>query len=177
MAHWVTKVVKHHDEWVKIVNSFGEDFYAEDIVQEVYLRIMSYCSESQLIVNDQVNKPYMYFVLRNTFLIMHRGYKPTMTSIDQAYNIRAHEDITAMTEAYLKIQDKIDQEVNSWHWYDQKVWHIYRDTGMSIRKLAKETTISPKSLFVTLKHCKNRIHNSLNEDYQDYINKEYELID
>jgi hypothetical protein len=99
-----------------------------------------------------------------------------MTSIDQAYNIRAHEDITAMTEAYLKIQDKIDKEVNSWHWYDQKVWHIYRDTGMSIRKLAKETTISPKSLFVTLKHCKNRIHNSLNEDYQDYINKDYERI-
>lgn len=177
IMEWITKIAKHHSEWVKIVNSFGEDFYAEDIVQEVYLRIMSYCSEEQVIIDGQVNRPYIYFVLRNTYLMMNRGQKPIITSMDQAYNIKAPEDIIDITEAYLKIQDKINKEVNAWHWYDQKLWNIYRESGMSIRKIAKETTISPKSIFVTLKHCKERINTAVGEDWIDYKNGDYELID
>jgi len=31
---WLKDVAKDHKEWVKLVKSFGEDFFAEDIVQE-----------------------------------------------------------------------------------------------------------------------------------------------
>ena len=31
---WISKVAKYHSEWVKVVNTFGEYFYAEDIVQD-----------------------------------------------------------------------------------------------------------------------------------------------
>jgi len=36
---WLKIVAKDHKEWVKLVQSFGEDFFAEDIVQESYLRL------------------------------------------------------------------------------------------------------------------------------------------
>jgi DNA-directed RNA polymerase specialized sigma24 family protein len=173
---FVSKIAANHAEWVAIVNSFGEDFYAEDIVQEVYIRIMSYCTEEQLIIDGKINKPYMYFVLRNTYLLMHRGIKPTIISIENAYNIRSDEDLTDMHEAYIRLHDKINTEVKSWHWYDQLVWKVYRESGMSIRQIAKETTISPKSIFVTLKHCKSRVNDAVGDDYKDYINKDYELI-
>ena len=173
---WLTKVAKEHKEWVSIVRSFGEDLYCEDIVQEVYIRLLKYSREEKVIVNGQVHRPYMYFVLRNTFLLMQRGDKPTFTPIDQAYGLKSHEDITDKTIAYQKIQDKIQEEVSGWHWYDQKLWSIYRESAMSIRKIAGETKISSKSIFVTLKHCKERIKVAVGEDYEDYINTDFELI-
>jgi predicted DNA-binding protein YlxM (UPF0122 family) len=53
---------------------------------------------------------------------------------------------------------------------------LYKKTGKSIRELSKETTISTKSIFQTLKHCKERLKENVGEDYEDYKNKDYELI-
>ena len=44
---WLGIVAKRHREWVKIVNSFGEYNYAEDIVQECYLTIYKYADEKK----------------------------------------------------------------------------------------------------------------------------------
>ena len=65
---WLNKVAKHHKDWVKIVNSFGEYFFAEDIVQETYIMLMKWSSEEKLFKDEQINKAYMYFALKNTFL-------------------------------------------------------------------------------------------------------------
>ena len=40
---WLKIVAKDHKEWVKLVQSFGEDFFSEDIVQESYIRLYKYC--------------------------------------------------------------------------------------------------------------------------------------
>jgi hypothetical protein len=53
---WLNKVAKHHKEWVKIVNSFGEYFFAEDIVQETYIMLMKWSSEEKLFKDEQINK-------------------------------------------------------------------------------------------------------------------------
>lgn len=173
---WLNQIAGNHNEWVSIVRSFGEDLYAEDIVQECYIRLLNYSSEEQMIIDGNVNNAYMYFVLRNTYLLMHRGHKPSITPIEQAYSVKADEDGKDRIDAYIKIEEKIQQEVSTWHWYDQKLWKIYRESAMSIRKIAKETNISSKSIFVTLKHCKERIKVAVGEDYQDYINEDFELI-
>jgi DNA-directed RNA polymerase specialized sigma24 family protein len=65
---WLNKVAKHHKEWVKIVNSFGEYFFAEDIVQETYIMLMKWSSEEKLFKDGNISKGYMYFALKNTFL-------------------------------------------------------------------------------------------------------------
>jgi predicted DNA-binding protein YlxM (UPF0122 family) len=56
------------------------------------------------------------------------------------------------------------------------LFDLYKKTGKSIRELSKETTISTKSIFQTLKHCKERLKENVGEDYEDYKNKDYELI-
>ena len=45
-----------------------------------------------------------------------------------------------------------------------------------MRTLSKETGISTSSIFTTLKKCKDAIREEVAEDYQDYLNEEYELI-
>ena len=56
------------------------------------------------------------------------------------------------------------------------LFDLYKRTGKSIRDLSKETTISTKSIFQTLKHCKERLKENVGEDYEDYKNTNYELI-
>ena len=36
---WLNIVSKYHDKWVLIVKSFGEQRFAEDIVQDMYLKL------------------------------------------------------------------------------------------------------------------------------------------
>lgn len=173
---WLKDIAKDHKEWVKVVESFGEDFFAEDIVQEAYLRIYKYCQPENIIKDGQVNKGFMYFTLRNLYLFnLRNNSRLEKVSLDNV-QIKYDEYNMQKEEAYYKLLMKIQDEVDSWHWYDQKLFEVYKDTDLSIRDIAKETTISSSSIFNTLKNCKLKIKESIGEDYEDYKNEEFELI-
>ena len=92
------------------------------------------------------------------------------------YNLGVEYDYIEETEAFTSLIHKIDSEVETWHWYDQMLFNLYRESGKSIRKLSEETRISTSSIFQTLKYCKNEIRINVGEDYEDYINEDYEMI-
>ena len=66
--------------------------------------------------------------------------------------------------------------MENFNWYDRKLWKLYSQTDMSIRKIAAETTISWVSIFNSLKNIKNKLKEALHEDYEDYKNKDYEYL-
>ena len=93
------------------------------------------------------------------------------------YNINP-PDQTNMEEqeAFHKLCTKIDNYINDWHWYEKKLFEIYRDTDLSIRKIANKTNISWVSIFNTLKNSKTEIRKKFNEDYEDLKNEDYDRI-
>jgi RNA polymerase sigma factor (sigma-70 family) len=97
-----------------------------------------------------------------------------------AYNplsdVRSNDDLQMIEKKYEIILDKVNTEIKSWHWYDQLLFVHYVQSGKSIRTLAKETKISRDSIFQTLKNCKKKIINVVGEDWQDFKNKDFELI-
>jgi DNA-directed RNA polymerase specialized sigma24 family protein len=174
---WLKIVAKDHKEWVKLVQSFGEDFFSEDIVQESYIRLYKYCKPENIIQNGQVNKGFMYFVLRNLYLLHIKSEKKNaLVSLSGLEVLKDETTDLTKEEAYSKMLSKIHEEVDSWHWYDKQLFTIYKDTDLSIRDIAKETTISSSSIFNTLKNCKSKIKTKFKEDYEDYKNADYELI-
>ena len=144
------EVSKHHAEWVALVKSFGEDFYTEDIVQEMYLRINEYTTYDKVIKNGTLNKGYIYFVLRNLFL----NYVQLKSRFEV---IRLDDNFDISHDSYIEFENRIEDEIKTWHYYDEILFNLYIDSGMSIRKLAKETGISEKSIFHTLKKCKEKL--------------------
>ena len=70
----------------------------------------------------------------------------------------------------------VDDIADGWNWYDRKLWKLYSQTDMSIRKLAKETKISWVSIFNTLKNLKEELRLKLGEDFEDYINNDYDKL-
>jgi DNA-directed RNA polymerase specialized sigma24 family protein len=174
---WLKIVAKDHKEWVKLVQSFGEDFFSEDIVQESYIRLYKYCKPENIIQNGQVNKGFMYFVLRNLYLLHIKSEKKNaLVSLSGLEVLKDETTDLTKEEAYSKMLSKVHEEVDSWHWYDKQLFTIYKDTDLSIRDIAKETTISSSSIFNTLKNCKSKIKTKFKEDYEDYKNGDYELI-
>ena len=162
-------------EWLTAV-TISQDFYAEDIVQEAYLRLDKYCKPENVIQNGQVNKGFMYFVLRNLFLQFAKNEKKgELVSLEKLALLKDETTNLEKEEAYGRLLILMNNEIDKWHWYRQ-LFNIYKDTELSIRDIAKETTISSSSIFNTIKNCKRKIKSVLEEDYADYKNTDYEFI-
>jgi DNA-directed RNA polymerase specialized sigma24 family protein len=166
-GQWLEIVAKEHKYYVDVVRSFGEYNFAEDIVQEMYLRIYKYTSPDKIVKDGQVNKGFIWFVLRNIYVdYCKQRSKIVKTDINDAILMSDEQNTEAMNELY----DKIEKEIESWHWYDTMLFKLYRDSGKSMRELEAETKISLTSIFHTIKHCKARINAAISEDYYDVLN-------
>jgi len=175
---WLKKVAEHHEDYLRIVKSLGVDDLAEDIVQEMYIKISKYCSPERILhENGKVNKYYIRCVLYNlVFDYRKQQNKHKKVNIEEVYNLGVEYDYIEETEAYTGLIQLIGEEVETWHWYDRDLFLLYWKTGFSIRKLSEETRISTSSIFQTLKYCKKRIRTNVGEDYEDFMNEDYELL-
>ena len=176
---WLGIVAKRHKEWIKIVKSFGENDFAEDIVQEAYLTMYKYANEDKIIRNGIVSRGYMYFTLRSLYYQYYNSKRNiTKLSIDDEEYTYQIEDDSEMDEqvAFNKICMLIDDHIDNWRWYEKKLFTLYRDSDLSIRGIANETNISWVSIFNTLKHAKNELKENFSEDWEDYKNQDYDRI-
>ena len=178
-AKWLAKVAKRHKEWIRIVNSFGEYDYAEDIVQQMYEVLYKYANESKIISNGVASRGYVYFTLRSLFLqYCNAKNKVKKVRLDDEEDFTQIADYSEMDEqiGYHKVSTLIDNHIDKWRWYDKTLFKLYANSGMSIRKIAKETNISWVSIFNTLKKCKQEVKELFKEDWEDFKNNDYDKI-
>ena len=63
--NWLKKVAELHEDYLRMVKSFGEEFLAEDIVQEMYIKLSKYADADKVLrKNGQINKSYIFLTLR-----------------------------------------------------------------------------------------------------------------
>jgi len=174
---WLEQVAKHHKEWVKTIQKLGEYDFAEDIVQESYIALMKYANAEKLIDDKgNVRKGYMFFTLRSLYYQYYNKKKTIQkVSFDGCWELFDDSNIEEHN-AYNDICLMIDQEIDNWHWYDKKLFKLYRDSNMSMRDIAKETNISLISIFHSIKNYKEVLNTKFNKDYQDYITNDYTNI-
>jgi DNA-directed RNA polymerase specialized sigma24 family protein len=174
---WLSKVAQHHDEWVKVIHTFGEYDYAEDIVQESYIALYKYADADKLLdAQGEVRKGYMYFTLRSLFYqYYNKKKKVNKVNFDDQWELFDDSNIEEH-KAYNDICLLIDEEIKNWDWYDRKLFKLYRDTDLSMRDIAKETNISLISIFNSIKNYKIILKEKFEKDYQDYITNDYNMM-
>ena len=178
-AEWLKIVAKDHKKWVKLVNDLGEYSFAEDIVQEAYIVLYKYTNEESIIKNGKVSKGYMFYTLRSVLFQLHNAkkkFKKQEITDKEFFNKIPHIDNLDVEEGYNNFCILLDKKVDTFNWYDQKLWRLYSQTDMSIRKIASETNISWVSIFNSLKNIKNDLREDLKEDYEDWLNKDFERL-
>jgi DNA-directed RNA polymerase specialized sigma24 family protein len=153
-----------------MVQSFGCPVHlSEDIVQEMYLRMHKYVSKPERIMYNEteVNTFFVYITLRNMYADYTKA-KSKISYTDDLPASRYDTDPVERENALAGLVDSIWAEVDTWHWYDKKLFTVYINSGMSMRDLSSETTISLRSIFNTLKNAKERIQTNCKDDYENY---------
>lgn len=169
-------LAKHHQEWVKIVRSFGESEYAEDVVQDVYLRIVKYNYEHKVIKDGEPNIALMWIMLRNMTFLTNKMQRLELYPLDEVRGWADDESELPKHEALERLHLKIEEEISNWHWYDSMLFNVYKEGKASMRDIAKDSGISLTSIFNTIKNCKERLRDNISEDYEDFQNNDYDLI-
>ncbi len=173
---WIKKVVEQHHKWTGMAIHLGGGIYSEDLVQDMYLKLNQYSSEEKCFTDGRLNEGYIFFVLRSVVFqhskILNRVKTCHLNGFDTCISEDQLEDIKARNI----IENKINNILDDMHWYDAKMFRLYRFSGKSYRKLAKDTGISWVSIYNTIKNVKEVLSTEVGEDYQDYLNKDYERI-
>jgi len=167
-----------HKEWVKMAHSFGAGDYAEDIVQEMYIRLNRYVEEpDRIMYKGEPNKLFVWVTLRN-MVRNFQNKKDLLVFSGDMVEYDKEEDAFdyGEAEAFERLIEKIWESTTELHWYDKKMFEIYHTTEMSMRDIEKETKISLYSIFDTLKKTKSYVREKIQEDYQDYENEDYDQI-
>jgi len=179
---------KNHSTWIAMGLSIGIPRHlVEDFVHEMYLRLNKYIKDPEKIMYNEkeVNKFYIYITLKNLWgdYAKARGKHKIIRIDDYEVNFEVVDGSDETNYNYAKetaedkILKKIQVEVESWeHWYDRKLFKIYYETDISMRKLAKETNISVTSIFNSCKNYKDIIKSKFGEDFEDYLNGDFHLI-
>ena len=149
MTEFLVALGKNHKEWVQIAKNLGAKDYAEDIVQESYLKIIKYADNKNVYSNGKYSKAYMYFTIRSVFInyikLKNKVHKIQIEEFykDKDFNEIPEKDMHKFTatdeikkeEAFWRLCEKMDNELDKWHWYDKSIYELYRETDLSIRGL------------------------------------------
>lgn len=182
-------LTKRHKEWISMAVSICKDVHlANDIVQDMYLRLNKYLDKPEKIIKDgEVNSYFIYITLRNLFYDAKKSYKAEISKdysdVENISILSALAEIPEETEendgmekAYFTIFEAIDKEVSTWHWYDQKLFKLYYYTNQSLRDIASDTKISLTSIYNSCKNYRKIIEEKFGEDIEDFFNQDYDKI-
>lgn len=173
---WLNEVAKYHDEWLRIVRSFGAGDYSEDIVQEMYILLIKYVTPEKIFKDGQLQKSYVYRTLLNCWRqLLNKSKKMPKVSLNELPV--AAEVVDEEREAFNRICEMVEDEVASWpDEEDRGYFDAYFTTGLSYRKLGKKCGRSWISIYYNIKESKKKIKAALSEDYEDFINGDFDLI-
>lgn len=188
---------REHDRWRHMALSIcGDDSLADDIVQDMYLRIDKYVTDITKIYDedkDEINSFYIFVTIKNVFFHWFNQQRKfhafelkefdfnnedLQTYNDQLCDSSLDDDIEMldMERANHVVIEKILAEIKDWHWYDEKLFKLYFMTDMSLRDVAKETKISLTSIYNSVKNYREFIYEKFNEDVEDLYNEDYSKI-
>lgn len=158
----LSRLYRKHTSWVLMAERMMPLYYsmtAEDVVQEVYLKIYQELRDKKLksttiIIDGQPNYAIVYLRIRNIIADMMRSEK---SSIPLSADIEDKE-----VESAAEFYEKIDNVIEGFQWFHKKMFTLYSKEFRSIRKLSKATKISYKTVFKTVKECKEEIKRKIN---------------
>lgn len=162
MKTTLEKIAEKHDDWHRIVLSFGcKESIAEDIVQEMYIRIHTYITKGvDISYDDNVNHMYIYRTLRSLYIELHRKEKNIIkTNIDNLAEY-IDENETLRKGDVCNAMQQMDSLLDKTFWYDRTVFEII-SSGTSIAELSRKTNITYYSLYFTHKRVKQLIKDNI----------------
>jgi|TARA_R110002020_G_scaffold9010_3_gene36092 DNA-directed RNA polymerase specialized sigma24 family protein len=149
----IEQLYDKHKTWIKIVKSFGcNDMIAEDLVQEMYIKIIIKVKKGLDISynENEINYYYIFRTLNSLYIDLVRKKKNIY--IEGLENIKNKEN----DPDYLRVYEEIEKELDKMYWYDKRIFELING-GESIASLSRKTHIPYYSLYNTYTKVKERL--------------------
>jgi hypothetical protein len=193
MTKILMRFAEKREKWRGVVLKLGcHKDYVDDILQDTYLKLHKKIEDGADLRygKDDINELYVYTTIRSVVVDFQRKksslFKNVMEDDKLHYFLnKAGEDELDVEglEAYQRLVSKVLQECNSWEnengedgWYARNLFLSYITSDMSYTKLMEETGIHRLTIRRCVIDSLEKLRESLREDCEDYINKDYDLI-
>jgi hypothetical protein len=148
-------LAKKHKVWISYVISFSNNKnIAEDIVQEMYIKVIKKIEQGLDIIyhDNDINYAYIHRVLYTLFIDYIRKRKNIkIVNFDDINYNEIDFDVD-----YDKAYNKIKSELSNMFWYDRKVFEIINE-GESIADFSRNSYIEYFSLYNTYRKVKEKL--------------------
>ena len=176
-------LAEHHEEFISAAKSiYGSTSkvrnYAEDYVQEMYIKLLRYDDLYEKIVgkNGKVSKGYGFFALRSiilndlkkkrnlSFNFMGDGYDmdKSMRIIDKGISAKKVKEDDFYKELLAKVEDSLG-------WFDALILKTYVNVSKSYNVLAEESGLGYNTVYKSIGRCKRFIKEELGPDYANFL--------
>jgi len=165
MNQVLKKIAHKHKDWVRMVVSFGcSKYIAEDIVQEMYIKIHDLLQKGlDISYGKDINYYYIYRTLKNSYYIYSEKNSKVQKVEVESLDVADEKEPIKDNKDLLGKMKELDRVLDSIYWYDRKVFEIISD-GTSIAELSRKTNITYASLYNTYKNVKHIIKNNIEWD-------------
>ena len=190
---------KYHSKWLKlaekshsILSTLQTPLEPEDVVQEMYLKILTELKEKKLkpatlfMKGKPINK-IIYLRIRNIVVAITRkdenkyierfsepinksileGELTSKSYAESIYDLFITDNFSKeLNKSEAEILEQIDEIIKSFHWYYEKIFKLYVTEYRSIRKISVATSISYKTVWKHIDKCRKEIKKQLYEKNQ-----------
>lgn len=183
-------LTKYHKEYIQMAKVIGNNDinirnYAEDFVQEAYLKLSRYEDLYSKVITKKgkVSKGYMFFVLRS-IIVNHMKKKSNLKysylsaeyDFEEKYNMIDYgidEELVAVSKVEDKLYSVLKKEAK---WFDYELFKKYLKSRKSYDNLSLDTGIGVRTIYLSIKRCKLIIAEHLFEDYMDLLNGDFDKL-
>lgn len=176
MNELINEIVKYHSKWVGYARKIGCGSDSEDMVQEMYIKIIRF-QPKDILKNGKVQDGYIYIILKNTYLDFIKKESENLSDFDitKLENNR-YTDNDEYTDLFSLLRkdnsqftlhtDKEDyydffvwlqKEQETWKWSDKLLFDMFYQSEKSMRQIGRENNISFVAISRRLKYLRNKI--------------------
>ena len=155
---------KHHNWLSQVAYNFTQNKdNAEELVQELYLRLMEMKDINKIMYNNDINLFYLYKMVKSIYLNGLKKQTNHLPIDDDLVNLPADSYSIDADNEFERVLELTNEALDSIHWFDAKLLRVYLEDNHSIQSLHNATGISNSTIFTSMKKSKQYV--------RDYVNK------
>jgi len=164
-----SELVEHtyhkHNTWLYQVsyNFTSDKDSAEELVQELYLKMMEIKDINKIMFKEDVNLFYLYKMLRSIYLNGIKRSKPSLPLDDEIYELPADSYDYGADNAFEQMVQLTNEALDTEYWFGKELLRVYIEENHSIQSLHNATGISNSTIWTQLQKTKKYV--------KEYVNK------
>ena len=155
----VEHTYKKHNVWLMqcAYNFTGSKDKANELVQDLYLRLLELQDIKKIMYKGDINLYYVYKMLRSIYL---NGQKKSITMLpidEELYNLSTSEYDEQADSDWERALALSNEALDQLYWFDTKLFRVYIEENHSIQSLHNATGISNSTIWTSMKKTKQYV--------------------